>query len=129
MLSFVTLCVEDLDGMLAFYRDAFGLKVKFVHESGQYAEMDTGSTVLAFSQTGLAASLIPCGYEKASLTRKPGNILIGLEPEDVKETLRAALSHGATLVADVELKPWGWLSAMVRDPEGNVIELAKEVRE
>jgi len=129
MLSFVTLCVEDLNGMLAFYRDAFGLKVKFVHESGQYAEMDTGATVLAFSQTELASSLITCGYEKASLTRKPGNILIGIEPEDVRQTLHAALSHGATLVADAELKPWGWLSAMVRDPEGNVVEIAREVRE
>jgi uncharacterized glyoxalase superfamily protein PhnB len=103
--------------------------VKFVHESGQYAEMDTGATVLAFSQTELASSLITCGYEKASLTRKPGNILIGIEPEDVRQTLHAALSHGATLVADAELKPWGWLSAMVRDPEGNVVEIAREVRE
>lgn len=126
-LSYVTLCVENLDKMLAFYQAAFALPVKFVHESGQYAEMDTGTTVLAFSQSVLAESLIACGYEKADLTRKPANILIGIDSDNVPETLDAAIRSGATLVADAELKPWGWLSAMVRDPEGNLIEIARQM--
>jgi lactoylglutathione lyase len=125
-LSYITIFVENLNRTIEFYRAVFGLKVKFVHESGHYAEMETGTTTLSFSQTELAESLVPGGYAKASATRNPANILIGFEPDDVKTTLGIALSNGATLVTDVELKPWGWLSAMIRDPEGNLIEIAKE---
>jgi lactoylglutathione lyase len=126
-LSYMTIFVENLKGIIEFYKSAFGLKLKFVHESGHYAEMDTGTTTLSFSQTELAESLAPCGYLKSSLEQKPANVLIAFEPEDVKEALKIALSKGATLVADVELKPWGWISAMIRDPEGNLVELAKEM--
>jgi predicted enzyme related to lactoylglutathione lyase len=125
-LSYITIFVDDLNKMIEFYKAVFGLELKFIHESGHYAEMDTGHTTLAFSQTELAESLVPGGYVKSSTERNPANILIAFEPEDVKETLKLSLAHGASIVADVELKPWGWVSAMIRDPEGNLIELAKE---
>ena len=54
-LNHAVLYVSDLTRSLAFYESAFGLKRKFVHESG-YGEMDTGETKLAFASVGLAAS-------------------------------------------------------------------------
>jgi lactoylglutathione lyase len=126
-LSFVIIYVEDLNTMLGFYRDIFDLKVKLIHESGLYAELDTGSTTFGLSQTQLAESLVSRGYTKASLKSKPANIQISFEPADIKETIKMALDRGAVLVADAEVKPWGWESAMIRDPEGNLIELAREV--
>ena len=124
--SYCTIYVKDLNKMISFYEKAFSLKTKFIHESGAYAEMETGSTVLSFSQTELAELIIPTGYVKASLKRKPANIQMGFEPSDVKAALKQALSFGAVLISDYEIKPWGWESAIVRDIEGNIVELAKK---
>jgi lactoylglutathione lyase len=126
--SFVTIYVQDIMKIIKFYESVFELKVKFIHESGLYAEMETGDTVLSFSQTKLAESIIPKGYIKSSPEKRPSNIQIGFEPEDVKKTLKIALEHGATLESDYEIKPWGWESAMIRDIEGNLVELAKKAQ-
>jgi uncharacterized glyoxalase superfamily protein PhnB len=114
--------------MIKFYERVFNLKVKFIHESGLYAEMETGTTVLSFSQTKLAESIIPKGYVESSLNKRPPNIQIGFEPDNVKTALKKALEYGATLESDYEIKPWGWESAIIRDIEGNLVELAKKVQ-
>jgi lactoylglutathione lyase len=44
---------------LAFFEKAFGLKRKFVHESGTYGELDTGETALAFAAHELGAGSAP----------------------------------------------------------------------
>ncbi|MFA6584447.1 MAG: VOC family protein [Elusimicrobiaceae bacterium] len=125
--SFVTIYVEDIGKAVAFYKQAFSLRTRFVHESGLYVEMETGSTVLSFSQTKLAETIVPGGYAKASLTARPANMQLGFEPDDVKAALERALDAGAVLAAPYEVKPWGWESALIRDPEGNLIELAKKL--
>lgn len=53
-LSYSILYVEDIQRTIKFYQEAFGLKHKFTHESGDYAEMNTGETTLAFCSHGLA---------------------------------------------------------------------------
>ena len=47
-LGYVIVYVADVAATVAFYERAFSLKRRFVHESGQYAEMETGATALAF---------------------------------------------------------------------------------
>lgn len=47
-LGYVILYVADVGQTVDFYEAAFGLKRRFVHESGQYAELETGATALAF---------------------------------------------------------------------------------
>ena len=66
--SYCTIYVQDLNKTISFYEKAFSLKIKFIHESGAYAEMETGATVLSFSQTELAESIIPnqIGYRQLS---------------------------------------------------------------
>ena len=53
--GYTILYVKDVEKAVAFYESAFGLKRKFVHESG-YGEMDTGETKLAFASVELATS-------------------------------------------------------------------------
>ena len=44
--SYTILYVKDVAQSVAFYERAFGLKQRFIDESGQYAEMETGETSL-----------------------------------------------------------------------------------
>jgi lactoylglutathione lyase len=41
-LGYVIVYVPDVAATVAFYERAFGIKRRFIHESGTYAEMETG---------------------------------------------------------------------------------------
>jgi catechol 2,3-dioxygenase-like lactoylglutathione lyase family enzyme len=47
-LGYTIVFVQNLEETLGFYERAFGLKRKFVAESGLYGELDTGGTTLSF---------------------------------------------------------------------------------
>jgi len=49
--------VDDVNETLDFYIKAFGLKLKMLHQSGEYAELDTGSTTLSFAAMHLMNEL------------------------------------------------------------------------
>jgi catechol 2,3-dioxygenase-like lactoylglutathione lyase family enzyme len=59
--GYTIIYVPDVAAALAFYEQAFGLVRRFLHESGQYGELETGATVLAFSRHDLAETLFPGG--------------------------------------------------------------------
>ena len=47
--GYTILYVEDVRKTLSFYDQAFGFKTKFLHESGDFGELEIGATALAFS--------------------------------------------------------------------------------
>jgi len=122
-LGYAILYVKDVPRSVAFYEDAFGLRRRFVHEAGMYAEMDTGATTLSFAANGLAKSNLPCGFRENSLAGPPAGFEVAFTTEDVQAAYDRALAAGATAVAAPATKPWGQMVAFVRDKDGIVIEL------
>ena len=57
--GYTILYVADVAGSVEFYERAFGLERRLLHGSGQYAELETGSTALAFAALDLAAENLP----------------------------------------------------------------------
>jgi predicted enzyme related to lactoylglutathione lyase len=47
--KYTILYVDDVRRALAFYESAFAQKTAFLHEGGDYGELATGGTALAFS--------------------------------------------------------------------------------
>ena len=66
--GFTILYVEDVARSLDFYERALGLERRFLHESGDYGELETGATALAFATHELAASNLPGVYTAPSRT-------------------------------------------------------------
>lgn len=64
--SYTILYVKDVVQSVAFYEEAFSLKQKFIHESKQYAEMETGGTTLVFASNELAKSHFSQGFQENS---------------------------------------------------------------
>ncbi|MEM8487234.1 MAG: VOC family protein [Bacteroidota bacterium] len=126
-LGYVIIYVEDVAETLAFYTTAFSLKTRFVHEGGDYAELDTGSTALAFAAKQLGESNFPDGYTPLNSTLKPAGIEIALVTEDVATAFVAALAAGATQIAPPVQKPWGQTVGYVQAPDGVLIELCTPV--
>jgi catechol 2,3-dioxygenase-like lactoylglutathione lyase family enzyme len=124
ILRYVILYVADVPATLAFYRDAFGLPDGFLHESGDYAEVRTGETKLAFSSIRLMQAL---GKKVAVNPPALPSFEIAFEVDDVPAALARALAAGADLVQDVTRMDWGQTIAYVRAPEGTLVEICTAV--
>ena len=56
-LKYTIFYVEDVTRSIEFYEQAFGLKRTMIHESGDYGELNTGTTTLSFSSRRLMNEL------------------------------------------------------------------------
>jgi len=120
-LGYVIQYVPDVEKAVAFYEKAFGIERQFVHEGGQFAQMNTGATALAFCSEELAAE--GCSFEPVRLERKGPGIEIGFLSDQVEAAFDRAVSAGATPVLAPIKKPWGQTVAYVRDLNGFLVEM------
>ncbi len=118
-LNYVIIYVEDAVKATDFYAEAFDLKTRFIHESGMYAEMETGETVLSFANHQMLAMNI--GIE-SSKENKSG-FELAFSTDSVQEAFDKALSAGAREIKPPEKKPWGQTVGYVQDPYGTIIEI------
>jgi lactoylglutathione lyase len=125
--GYTIMYVEDVPRSLDFYERALGLKRRFLHESGDYGELETGATALAFATHGLAASNLPDVYDGATQNGGRPPFEVCFVTEDVEGAYERAVEAGADAVTEPKTKPWGQDVAYVRDPDGNLIELASPV--
>ncbi len=124
-LKYTILYVENVKESLDFYQAAFGLKAKMLHESGDYGELDTGTTALAFSSRALMTQL---GKSPGRADASSPVFEIAFETDDVSGGLARALKAGARPVQDVEEMPWGQTTAYVADRDGYLVEICSPVR-
>jgi lactoylglutathione lyase len=124
--GYTILYVRDVAASVDLYERAFGQRRRFVHESGDYAELDTGETTLSFASHELAESNLPDAF------RRPDGAATAFEvcfvTEDVAGAYDRAVREGAEPVTPPQTKPWGQDLAYVRDPDGNLVELASPAR-
>lgn len=126
-LGYTIIYVPRVADSLQFYERAFGLERKFLHDSGDYGELKTGETTLAFASHALGAMNFPAGHVHASESQQPLGMEIVLATEDVHDAHRSAIEHGAKELAAPEAKPWGQTVSYVRAPDGALIELCTPV--
>ncbi|HVU51325.1 MAG TPA: VOC family protein [Polyangia bacterium] len=126
-LTHTTLFVPEIARALVFYEEAFGMKAKLVHVGGQYAELEAGGTTLAFAAHALARGIVGRAYVEATRGGPPLGVELALEPDDVAAAFARAVAAGAEPVSPPEAKPWGQLVAYVRDLNGFLISLAREL--
>jgi uncharacterized glyoxalase superfamily protein PhnB len=122
-LGYVIVYVDDVRGTLEFYRRAFGVEIRFLHESNQYGELETGQATVAFASHALAEMNLPEGYVRAEPGGKPLGVELALVTADVAGAFARAVGAGAVAVAEPKVKPWGQTVAYVRSIEGTLIEL------
>ena len=125
--SHVIFYVKDIQKALLFYKEAFDITPKFVHESGQYAELNTGETSIAFASEELGNYNLSQGYLPHDVKQVPLACEIVFTTEDVAKTYKSAIESGALSVAAPQEKPWGQITAYLRDPNGVLIEIASQI--
>ena len=116
--------VRDVGATVDFFARAFGLAPRYVHAGGDYAEMETGATRLAFSSIALMQSL---GKTVAEEPVSAPAFEIAFETADVAGALTRALAAGATLEQEARVMDWGQTTAFVRTPDGTRVELCTPI--
>jgi uncharacterized glyoxalase superfamily protein PhnB len=125
-LGYVILYVPDVSAAVDFYERAFGLTRRFVHESGQYAEMETGATALAFADEVLVSATVQ-HFKRNRLNQEPAAVEVGLVTDNVEDAFTKAVAAGAEGVATPKQKPWGQVVAYVRDANGFLVEICSPI--
>jgi lactoylglutathione lyase len=124
--GYAIIFVPDVAATLAFWERAFGLTRRFVSEGGEYGELDTGATTLAFAAESLAAAHgLAIRPNRAGDT--PAGFEIALVTDDVHAAYDRAVAAGATPTAKPAPKPWGQIVGYVRDANGVLVELCTPV--
>jgi lactoylglutathione lyase len=122
--GYTILYVRDVAASVELYERAFGQRRRFVHESGEYAELETGATTLALASHSLAASNLPGAFHPPEGEAAGTAFEVCFVTEDVAGAYDRAVREGAEGVTSPSTKPWGQDVAYVRDLDGNLIELA-----
>lgn len=114
--------VRDVARTIEFYERAFGLKRRFVDPAGEYAELATGTTTLAFAAHTLIARLtdepVPDGAAPHGL-----DIALSTSPERIEAAWTRAVGAGAVPVKPLTTMPWGQVVGFVRDLDGFLVEI------
>lgn len=123
--AYTLVYVTDVAASLAFFERAFGLPIRFLHESGAYGEVDTGAggTTLAFVDHATARDSVQHDYVAADASPQPLGMEIGFTVADVPAAYERAVAAGARPLAAPLTKPWGQTVAYVRCPDGTLVEL------
>lgn len=123
-LAYTILYVDSVAASLAFYEQAFGLRTRFLHESGDYGELDTGSTTLSFSSRALMTQL---GKHPSRADARSPSFEIAFTTADVPAAVAKAVAAGAELIQPPQDMPWGQTVAYVADRDGCLVELCTPV--
>jgi len=128
-LGYTILYVDDVRSTIDFYQAAFRLAERFVTPEGDYGELDTGETTLAFASNSLGEANLSTagGFARLDPNGPPPGVSITFVAEDVAATAKSAVAAGARLYVDPIDKPWGQTVAYVIDPNGALIEIATAV--
>lgn len=121
--DYLILIVEDLDRALGFYVNVLGLRVG--HRSGDYAQLDTGTTRLALYTRSAMAKTLGMALDPP-VSNAPG-FELGFKVSDVDAGFAELIARGAQPVMPPTDRFWGQRTAYLRDPDGHLIELAQDV--
>jgi lactoylglutathione lyase len=120
--GYTALFVESVYETIDFYERAFGFERGTILESGEYGELNTGSTTLAFTARSIVKTLSDVAFEPAALHKPAPPLELGMVTDSVDADFERAVAAGAVVVKPPENKTWGRV-AYVRDNNGFLIEI------
>jgi uncharacterized protein len=126
-LSVVTLCVDDLDRALRFYRDGLGLPTpgiigqEYEHGAVAFFDLESGLRLAIWPRTSLSHDTgIPLGSPSPTEFTLGHNVS---SREEVDAVMRQAEEAGATIVKPAQEAFWGGYSGYFQDPDGHLWEV------
>jgi lactoylglutathione lyase len=121
-LHHVRLLVDDIDASIRFYRDLLGFQLKWGEAAIGYASFTGGYGVdlSLFARQGQP--------EAIPMLQAGDRLLLSLEVDDPDQEVERLRGQGVEIVAGPRDEPsWGLRVAYIRDPDGNLLELMRQL--
>lgn len=117
------LFVNDLEKMIAFYRDVLGFAIKEQPSAGNVFLIKDGVLFLMYGRAAFESMVdTPLTYPKA--LNGTFEIALGVENyHAVDSAYQAVVKSGARILMHPATMPWGQRTFYFADPEGNVLEI------
>lgn len=126
-ISVITLCVDDLEKAVRFYRDGLGLPSEgivgeeFEHGAVAFFDLNAGLKLAVWPRESLAHDTgLP--LQAASSTEFSIGHNVSSESE-VDEVMRQAADAGAITVKAAQATFWGGYAGYFKDPDGHLWEI------
>jgi predicted enzyme related to lactoylglutathione lyase len=112
----VRIVTDNLEGLVAFYEQVTGLQAE--RPAPVFAQFSGPGAVLAIASTATVTML---GGALAPATNR--SVFIEFEAPDVDGDFAKLKLKSEDVVLEPTTMPWGNRSALIRDPDGNVVNL------
>jgi uncharacterized glyoxalase superfamily protein PhnB len=113
----VRVVTRDVERLVEFYQRLSGIEA--VRLADGFAEMRFEGATLAIS----AEHLIKLFNVGAAIAAANQSAILELEVEDVDAVFERANASGTPIVMPTTLMPWGNRSLLLRDPDGNLVNV------
>lgn len=118
----VRVVTRDVDGLVKFYQRLSGIEA--VRPADGFAEMRFEGATLAIS----SEYLIERFNVGAATAAANQSAILEFEVEDVDAVFERMNASGTNIVMPTTLMPWGNRSLLLRDPDGNLVNLFSRPR-
>lgn len=122
----ISLFVSNLDQMVKFYRDIVGLDINW-HDGDHYVEFIHEGIRFSMFERKMLPDLL--GQEAKFPNGINGTFELAInvgDPKNVDTKFNTMVHMGAKAIYAPRNEPWKIRSALVCDPDGNMIEIASD---
>lgn len=118
------LFVENLDRMMRFYRDTLGLEVVFSDDVSFAFNMDGQD----FALVALSAGVEMLNEDVLAVGHGAGHrVMLCADVADVDAVYSTLTAKGIAFIKPPVDQHWGWRTAYLADPEGNIWEFRQAI--
>jgi hypothetical protein len=127
-ITLITLCVDDLERAVRFYRDGLGLHTpgiigtEFEHGAVAFFDLQSGLRLALWPRASLSHdSGVPVGPRSATEFCLAHNVS---SREEVDQVMAEAARAGATIAKPAQTTFWGGYAGYFQDPDQHLWEVA-----
>ena len=118
--------VQDLQKMVDFYKNVIGLEIDW-DGKGPYAEFKHEGIRFSMFERKELPQLLGADPEFPEKLNGTFELAINVgNPENVDTKFNEIVTKGGASIYPPRDEPWHMRSAMIADPEGNIIEIASD---
>lgn len=117
----IALTTQDYERLTKFYCEGLGIEPSAIwnNDQGKALVLDMGRATLELFDEAQAEIIDQIEAEQ----RISGQIRFALQVPDLKSAMERLIEHGATLIHEPVLTPWGDYNVRLQDPDGMQITL------